>query len=247
MNEARIHAIEEAITAAEATGVAWTNRVIYEQVGGHKTSLSAYLKQRRAQSQGHTPRVYGTKGERAVPVRTAGTRPRRISAQEAFDRRVLMAPMTLAMIDFLETCHQDVLYAYSVVNRAVGANVQHHLPKLMTARLYMLDVYGRYVDLVPNKGLIWVTEAGKLAVTARERSMVHNKLTKSMKINASVDLEVLPLEERPAWVAAMSTDSAAAIATDPKTVRTVIEQKDPQPLIIDPRQYREVFQGLLAG
>ena len=50
MTDDRIMQVEQAIAEAEAQGLAWTNRHIYERVGGNYEALAAYLKQRRAQA-----------------------------------------------------------------------------------------------------------------------------------------------------------------------------------------------------
>jgi hypothetical protein len=48
MTEERIQQIEAVIAQCEAKGIAWTNLLIYEHVGGQYQQVSRYLKQRRA-------------------------------------------------------------------------------------------------------------------------------------------------------------------------------------------------------
>jgi hypothetical protein len=50
MTEDRIQQIEAVIAACEAKGIAWTNLLVFEEVGGQYQQVSRYLKQRRARA-----------------------------------------------------------------------------------------------------------------------------------------------------------------------------------------------------
>ena len=65
----RIAAIEAHIRAAEAAGRAWSGRSLYQALGGSHTTLTAYLKQRRATS----PATVAPAAE--APRRAAGELP----------------------------------------------------------------------------------------------------------------------------------------------------------------------------
>ena len=239
MTKDRIQAIEKAITEQ---GNNWTNRSIYAEVGGHYPSTAQYLKDRRAQSL--EPQQPLTSA--AVPTHPPRTRLPRLTRQQEYDRLVSMAPLTIKMIEWCETCMQGTFYPYTVMNQALGVNVQLHLKKLRTARSFLLDRDHKCFDLLPNKGILWVTESGKLPVITRNREMAYNKLRKNVRLGGSVDLDILPVEDRPQWVAAMSSNAAAALAIHAKTVEKIIAQKKPQPLLIDPREYQDYFQGMLS-
>jgi hypothetical protein len=50
MSPARVEEIEAVITACEAKGIAWTNLLVFEEVGGQYQQISRYLKARRARA-----------------------------------------------------------------------------------------------------------------------------------------------------------------------------------------------------
>jgi hypothetical protein len=226
--------ISKAVAAEEQAGRPWTNLSIFRIVRGNYEEVAQVLK-------------YHRRGKVCPLLIRPSSHPARLSPQEAFDRRVKMGQKTIKLIEFLETCQEGTFFSYAVINTHVGFNVQAARDNLMTARMYVLATCGLWFEPEVNKGLHCVTESGKLAATDRYRREAHNKHKKNMQINASIDIDALPIEDHPRWVAAMSIDSAVAIATDEKTVAQVRDQREPQPLLIDPRQYREVFQGLLAG
>ncbi len=151
---------------------------------------------------------------------------------------------TRAVVTRLETMAPGDTVSYSELSTVAGVNVQERRDLLETARRIVRRLHGKEFDVEINQGLVCLSEPGKVGLGARRRQFAHRQARKTADILQTVVVDQLTPLEQHCWLAELSIAAAVSLATHDKTVRQIEAQGTPQPLLIDPRAYKDLMKGL---
>jgi hypothetical protein len=155
-----------------------------------------------------------------------------------------MGQAARAMVEYLRHAQPDQLITYIELSEIAGFDVQASRNALLSARKYVRDVYRLVFDVCVNVGLIRVEENEKSTLASKRRRYARRWTENTVRLLQTTDMAALTPTERHQWMGEMSVAAAVVLGTLDVVVRTIETQKSPQPLLIDPRSYGDVFKGL---
>lgn len=156
-----------------------------------------------------------------------------------------MSLATKELIAYLQQKQPGDFIPYAELMQLTGLDTHVHLMDLLaTARAYLRTIARLEFEPKRGEGLLCLTDRGKVGLMRKRRKEVHTRSTKTVVIGQTVDVTALTAEEKYLHLAELSVNAAVALATHEQTVQAIEAQRTPQPLLIDPRSYKDLFKGL---
>jgi hypothetical protein len=155
-----------------------------------------------------------------------------------------MSEATRALIERLRHLTTGELVTYAELQAVAGVDVQAHRHLLYTAMNYLREEEGMVFDPDIGTGIVRLTEPGKTARGRRRRGYVFRFARKTSRELGTADVASMTDLERYKHLAELSISDAITLAAHENTARQIETQQNPQPVLIDPTQYKDVFKGL---
>ena len=156
-----------------------------------------------------------------------------------------MALATRELVGRLHGMQAQEFVSYANLKALTGIDDQEHLIRLLrTARRYLRRQYQQEFEPIPGRGMLCLTERGKLGYAQKRRREIHNRAKTNVEILQAVDQTQLTSAEKYLHLAELSVNGAVSLATHEQTIVAIEAQHEPQPVLIDPRTYKDLFKGL---